>query len=102
MIHQRDPFARFKRALAGSANRFGLSLQHIVFTDRPWSSATFTGHRLSGTLTVEGAAIDGWLAALPEEELAVSGLIVADIVASHCHRGADGDGIVLEALLLEA
>ncbi|MEH3159352.1 MAG: hypothetical protein PGN08_10765 [Sphingomonas taxi] len=97
MNHCPDPHARLIRALADSAARHGVTIRRRELHERPWSSATFTGHRLTILVTVAGAASAAWLAALPEEDLPVPGRIVADLaVRDH------GDATLLEVLLLEA
>lgn len=97
MTHCPDPYARLIRALADSAARHGVTIQRRDLHERPWSSATFTGHRLTILVTVAGAAAAAWLAALPEEDLPVPGRLVADLAV--CDQG---EATLLEVLLLEA
>ncbi|GAA0673483.1 hypothetical protein FHT00_001542 [Sphingomonas insulae] len=85
------------RALAASAARHGvaIALRHVA--ERPWSSATFTGARLTLALDLDGGDPAGWLAALPEEDLPVPGHLVADLVVV----AASADRATLEVLLLD-
>lgn len=74
---------------------------HIILTiaeteERPWASATFNGARHVVTVELDGdaAAIDRWLAALPEVQWAMRHHIVADIAMAERSAG----GAVIEAL----
>lgn len=86
-----------RRALTASAHRVGLTLDLRDVQETPWSSATFTGTRLTITLAIAGADSAPWLAALPEEDLPVPGHLVADLVVV----AATGTGATVEVLLLE-
>ena len=96
MIHQPDPQRRLLRALAADADRCGVAIRMIAAHERPWSSATFVGCRLTIDLAIAGESCD-WLAALPEADLPLPGRIVADLVVVR----ARGDTATLEVLLLE-
>jgi hypothetical protein len=91
----REPCAAryFLRALRRHAEGAGVTLAVTGWQSRPWSSALFTGHRLSVTCTVDGA--DAWLAALPEADLPMRGFYVADL------RVLTEAGVVVEALVLD-
>ncbi len=93
-----DPHGRLHRALAANAARFGLALRLLDSAERPWSSATFNGWRLTITFRIDGGDPAAWLAALPEEELPVHARLVADLAVVR----ADDANATLEVLLLEA
>ena len=73
------------RILSESAADAGCPARIVDEDERPFASATFTGtlHRLvlasAPGATGPGPALDAWLAALPEAELAVPGLVVIDL-----------------------
>lgn len=73
-----DPHARLLKALAHSAQNYGVGVTFSDLSETPWSSATFTGYRLTMTLATTGNTA-AWFAALPEEELSAPGRLVADI-----------------------
>lgn len=87
------------RALAASALPYGLTLALHDAAERPWSSATFTGARLTLTLGIAGAGADpaAWLATLPEADLPVPGRLVADLIVVTATPAT----ATLEVLLLE-
>lgn len=86
------------RALAASALPCGLTLALDDAAERPWSSATFTGARLTLRLAIAGADPAAWLAALPDADLPVPGRLVADLIVV----AATPATATLEVLLLEA
>lgn len=98
MTRRRDPHAPLLRTLAADAARHGLSMTLRDLAERPWSSATFTGCRLTIAIGIEGGDHAGWLAMLPEADLPVAGRLVADLAVV----AADAAGATLEVLLLEA
>ena len=67
-------------------------LDHQATT--PWASATFVGAQHQ--VAVAGDRLAGWLAALPDAELGLSGCFVAD-----CAIGRSPTGVVLTLLVLE-
>ena len=85
------------RALIASARPFGVTPHLADVDERPWSSATFTGARLTITLDLAGADPAAWLAALPEADLPVPGRLVADLVV----LAATPATATLEVLLLD-
>jgi hypothetical protein len=89
------------RALAASAQSYGLTLALHDAAERPWSSATFTGARLMLTLDIAGAGAGAdpaaWLTTLPEADLPVPGRLVADLIVVT----ATPTTATLEVLLLE-
>ena len=98
MIPRSDGQARLHRALAASAACHGLTVHPVTVHERPWSSATFTGWRLTLDVAIAGGDPGDWLAALPEEDLPVPGRLVADLVVTH----AAGARATLAVLLLES
>ena len=96
MIHQPDPQQRLLRALAADADGWGVTIRMTAASERPWSSATFVGCRLTIDLAIAGDA-RGWLTALPEADLPLPGRIVADLVVTRTTSAT----ATLEALLLE-
>jgi len=85
------------RALVASARPYGVAPALGDVDERPWSSATFTGSRLTISLDLAGADPAAWLAALPEEDLPVPGRLVADLAVV----AATATTATLEVLLLE-
>jgi hypothetical protein len=98
MIRRPDPQHRLHRALAASAACHGLTLHPVTAHERPWSSATFTGWRLTLDLAIAGGDPGDWLAALPEEDLPVPGRLVADLAVTHVAAAR----ATLAVLLLES
>lgn len=94
MIRRPDPHARLLGQLSRSAEPYRVGVTFGDLSETPWSSATFTGYRLTVGVTVEGDAA-AWLAALPEAELSVPGHLVADLAVR-----TDAAGITLELLVL--
>ncbi len=89
-----DPHARLLKALAQDAKNHSVGVTFSDLSEAPWSSATFTGYRLTMRVSVDG---DGaaWFAALPEAELSAPGRLVADLAVRH-----DADATRLELLVL--
>lgn len=94
MTSRHDPHARLLKTLARSAQAHGLAATFGDLSERPWSSATFTGYRLTMTVLTDGDPAD-WFAALPEEELSAPGRLVADVAVRH-----DADTVWLDLLVL--
>lgn len=87
---------RLARALQTMAIEAGCPVRVTAASERPWASATFVGAR--HTLVLEAnpcAALDHWLAGLPEADIAVPGYLVVDITVERTLRG-----LRVEALLL--
>ncbi len=93
-----DPAARLVRALGVDARRYGLTLACEQAHATPWASATFIGVRIVLRLAIAGGDAAGWLANLPEADLAVPDQLVADCAILR----TDDAAVVLEVLLLEA
>ncbi len=94
MSRGHDPHARLLKSLERSARNYGVGATFSDFSETPWSSATFTGYRLTTTVTVDGDATV-WFAALPEEEVSAPGRLVADLAVRR-----DAHGARLELLVL--
>lgn len=82
MRAERAPWTgcRLVRALAVSGLAAGCPVTVLDARRHPWSSATFEGerHRICVVLP-ETEAARVWLAALPEAEFRLPGLLVADV-----------------------
>lgn len=82
---------RFERALCASARRAGATITIASHAASEWRSATFNGAR--HVVEASGAdsdALDAWLAALEEAELAVPGHMVAELkIGARDHVGRD-------------
>lgn len=91
------------RALYRASAHAGCPLE-IVASDRVrWASATFAGARHATTWTaLPSAALDAWLAALPEAEFELRGHLVADLAVQAVSRTAAGVVLEIEALTVEA
>ena len=90
------------RALLAAAEADGVALTLIASDWTHWASATFVGaqHRLS-VAGPASPALDDWLTALPERELALRGHLVADLTvvamrASHDRIEADIQALTVE------
>lgn len=90
MIHDLDPVRIVGDALRRSAAAAGGEIAVIAGNATPWWSATFAGHRV--WLAIDGRMLDPWLASLPEVELVVPGLLVADCTVDAV--AASGSSIV--------
>lgn len=92
----RDAARALIAALAAAALSAQIILTVADVEERPWASATFSGarHVVSVGLDGDGAAIDRWLAALPEVQWAMRHHIVADIAVMIRSAG----GATIEAL----
>lgn len=88
------------RALIAALVAAALTAQIVLIIadteERPWASATFSGarHIVSVELDGDAAAIDRWLAALPEAQWAMRHHVVADIAVATRSAG----GAKIEAL----
>lgn len=88
---------RLVRALAIDALAAGCSVTVLDARSHPWSSATFEGERHRITVAIpDDAATRAWLAALPEAEFRLPGLLVADVAV----RG-DAPSVEIEMLVLD-
>ncbi len=93
----RRPHTPLLRTLTADAACHGLSVIIQGCDERPWSSATFTGCRLTLNVTLTGGDPTLWLAGLPDADFAIPRYLVADIATPH----AGPDGATIEVLLLE-
>ncbi|WP_267395985.1 MULTISPECIES: hypothetical protein [unclassified Sphingomonas] len=70
---------RLARALCHSARDAACVVTVVDQAEQPWASATFTGATHQLQLSTEpGAALDAWLAGLPEQEWTLPGQLVAE------------------------
>ena len=90
------------RALYRDSCRAGCPLEIVDADWVRWASATFTGarHALRWT-ALPGAALETWLAALPDADLPLRGHLLADIVVAGLRRTPELMTIEIEALTLE-
>lgn len=91
------------RAIAADARRAGCAITVASADWTRWASATFSGARHEIVLNASAsAALDAWLAALPEADLSLRGVLVADLGVVGIRRADDTATIILEALTVEA
>jgi hypothetical protein len=98
----RGPWLQLLSAVLQLAGGQATFVRH---TERPWSSATFSGSHHAIALRFTGAeavkAGEAFIEALPEHEFAIPRQLVADaVITSAEHRLADGPVLSLEAELL--
>jgi hypothetical protein len=92
---------RLAHALGNSARDAGCAVTVVDQTERPWSSATFTGATHVVQLSAPpGAALDAWLAGLPEREWTLPGQLVADCSVTPDGDTADARTITVAFLLI--
>jgi hypothetical protein len=98
-----DAGVRLERTLLAHAVAAGCTVSIVDATWVRWASATFAGAR--HTLWLEGgagAALDQWLADLPEADLVLRDNLVADLIVAAVERAGQVARITLEALTVEA
>lgn len=97
-----DAEALLRRALEASAEAAGCPAALVASDWTRWASATFTGARHLLTLAAPpSAALDAWIAGLPDAELRLRRHLVADLVVDHVRRAGDRVTISLEVLTVE-
>ena len=97
-----DVATLLERALLAGAARADCPLSLACSEMERWASATFTGARHRITLVGErSAALDSWLAALPEAEFMLRGHLVADIKLVRVRRAGAAATIAIEVLTVE-
>ena len=78
-----DPTILLARALRISARAAGATIFVVATAETSWASATIVGVRHRIDLAVEpGAALDRWLAGLPDADLRLRGHLVADLAVT--------------------
>ncbi len=81
----------------------GAIMEQVDRTD--WHSATFAGEQITMILTLPGEPamqrVKQFAQNLPDQEFALPGWFVADIVAAHIEELADSTRIIIEALLIK-
>lgn len=97
-----DAATLLRAALSRSAAATGCRLTVEATVTTRWASATFAGARHRLTLHGEdAAALDVWVAALPEADLPLRRHLVADVAVLSVVR-ADGNATIeIEALTVE-
>lgn len=90
------------RALRRDAAACGCAVDAEIAASTRWASATFTGarHRLM-LCGAAGAALDAWLAGLPEADLPLRRHLVADVAVLAVRRGGERVSAEVEALTVE-
>lgn len=98
-----DVATLLERALLKDAARAGCPIVQLTADWDRWASATFNGarHRLTFRAP-RSAALDAWIAALPEADLPLRGHLVADIEAVARRDLGDTIELDLEALTVES
>lgn len=102
---RRGPWARLLSEVLDLA---GPHAQFVRHSERPWSSATFSGARHGIVVSFRGAEAtahgETFIAALPDHEFTVPGHLVADatvIAVEHAQLPEPGMTVEAELLLLE-
>lgn len=97
-----DAATLLERALVASAARAGCPVRVTAADWTRWASVTFAGARHTLTLAAQACpALHAWLAALPEEEFALRGHLVADVTVESMRRAGSDATVVLEVLTVE-
>lgn len=97
-----DPATWLERALSGMASAADLTIAIDEVEMQPWASATFVGARV--TLVVAGldtAALERWIAGLPDAEFAPGRYLVVDLAIDLCKVTDGWRRTGLGVLLLE-
>ena len=96
-----DAGTLLERAIVAHAARHGVAVAIVEAGWERWASATFTGARHALTLeATSGDAFDRWLAVLPEAELSLRRMLVADLTIVAVQRG-EPVRLALEALTVD-
>lgn len=97
-----DVSTALARALDKAARHAGCPVDLLQSDWQRWASATFCGARHQLTLAaIPSPLLEGWIAALPEAEIALRGHLLADIAVIAVRRSAARVEIDLEALTVE-
>lgn len=97
-----DAGTQLERALVRSAADAGIVLVVISADWTRWASVTFTGARHRFMVAAQpSAALDAWLASLPEAEFRLRGHLVADVAMASDIRASEQAEVTLEALTVE-
>lgn len=103
MSGDRCPIGRFGIAVARSAQRAGATITIADHRARPWHSATFAGHRhMVEASAMSGAALDQWLAAIEDMDLAMPGQMLAELRVTALHHTAGVTRFALSGLTVTA
>ncbi len=91
------------RAIERCARDAGIALSITRADWTRWASATFAGARHEIELrAVPADLLDGWIGALPDADLSVPTMLVADLVVVGVERDDQAVMIRIEALTVEA
>lgn len=94
-----DAATLLRRAIEANARRAGCSIGIADCHSERWASATFVGGRHRLTITAsQSAALDRWVAALPDADLPIRHHLVADVVLAGTRRSEDALSVTIEAL----
>ena len=97
-----DAATQIARALCAGAAAAGAAVRVTATASRAWASATFEGARhrfvLEGTAA---AALDDWLAALPEAEFRLWRTLVADVAVTARAQTGDVATATVEVLTVD-
>jgi hypothetical protein len=98
-----DAGARLERGLLAHAASAGCAVTIVDATWVRWASATFAGARHTLWLqAATSAALDRWLADVPEAEIALRDHLLADLVVTDIVQTDGVARITVEALTVEA
>ncbi len=98
-----DVSTLLERALLASAGSAGCTLAIARSEMERWASVTFAGARHRIALTGQAApALNRWIVALPEAELALRGHLVADLTIERRTRTGAIVTLEIEVLTVEA
>lgn len=103
MTRATDSGALLARAIELTAHKAGCAVRAEPHRWTRWASATFQGARHA--VTVRGTrspGLEAWLAALPDQDFALPGHLVADLVTQAVRRDGNAVEAELEVLTLEA
>ena len=90
------------RALYRDAAGAGCALEIVESDWVRWASATFVGARHTMRWTaLPSAALDAWLAGVPEADIVLRGHLLADVTVAAVRRSAAEVTVEMEALTLE-
>lgn len=97
------PSALLQRAITTSARASAVEITIGSVHATDWASATFCGarHVIDGHAPAT-AAIDHWLAVLPEADLPLRGHLVADLVIAGAARDGARHCFTIEVLTVES
>lgn len=97
-----DAAAMLTGAIDRRARRAGFPVEQLRVASSRWASATFSGARHQMTIAaMPDAALDRWLAALPDADFSLRGHLVADLAVTAVRHAPARVEIDLEILTVE-